>query len=215
MFEIRFHGRGGQGAVTAAEILALAAFSEGNYAQSFPQFGVERRGAPVAAFCRVSDKKILLHSNIYQPDCVVLFDISLLKTPKTIAGLKENGWLILNTDQNPENFSYLLLGLNGVEGYFSKIATVDATAIAARHKLGSETAPIVNTTILGAVVRATGILKKDSLINAMAGKIDKKLSDNCSAYEDAYSMTKIFTGPPASLCEALRAGKGGEENASD
>ncbi len=183
MLEIRFHGRGGQGAVTAAEILALAAFLEGNYAQSFPQFGVERRGAPVAAFCRIDDKPILLHSNIYEPDCVVVFDISLLNAPKTIAGLKKNGWLIINTDQNPENFSYL---------GFSKIATVDATAIAACHKLGSETAPIVNTTILGAVIRAIGTIKKDSVINAMSEKIDKKIGDNCCAYEDAYSAAKVF-----------------------
>lgn len=184
MFEIRFHGRGGQGAVTAAELLALAAFLESKEVQSFPEFGVERRGAPVKAFCRISDEKIIIHCNIYEPDCVVVFDISLMKTVDVISGLKKNGWLILNTKQVPENFRHL--------GSF-RIATIDATVIASRYKLGSEAAPIVNTTILGAVSRATGVVEKDSLINAMSEKIEKKFGDNCCACEDAYFETKIFT----------------------
>jgi len=183
MFEIRFHGRGGQGAVTAAELLALAAFLEGKEVQSFPEFGVERRGAPVKAFCRISDGKIIIHSNIYKPDCVVVFDFSLVKTVNVSDGLKKEGWLVLNTEQLPENFRHL--------GLF-KIATIDATGIAIRHKLGSETSPIVNTTILGAIA-SIGVVKKDSLIKAMSEKIEKKFGDNAAACEDAYSETKIFT----------------------
>ncbi len=185
MFEIRFHGRGGQGAVTATELFALAAFLEGKEVQSFPEFGVERRGAPVKAFCRISNGKIIIHSGIYEPDCVVVFDISLIKTIDVIAGLKKNGWLVLNTEQLPENFRHL--------GLF-KIATIDATGIAIRHKLGSETAPIVNTTILGAVAKVTGAVKIESLLKAIEEKIDKKIDDNIRACEEAYEKAQSQKG---------------------
>ena len=182
MFEIRFHGRGGQGAVTAAELFALAAFLEGKEVQSFPQFGVERRGAPVAAFCRIDDEPITDHSNVYQPDCVIVLDISLVKTVNVIAGLKKDGLLILNTDQPPENYRYLCSNC---------IATVDATSIAISKKLGSEKAPIVNTTILGAVAKATGAVKLASVLEAISQKIDKKADDNLRACEEAYEKTQI------------------------
>ncbi len=182
MLEIRFHGRGGQGAVTAAYIFALAAFFEGKEVQSFPEFGVERRGAPVKAFCRISNEKIIIHSNIYEPDCVVVFDISLIKTVDVVAGLKKNGWLILNTDQPPENYRHF--GSN-------RIATVDATSIALSKKLGSEKAPIVNTTILGAVAKATGVGRLASVLEAISKKIDKKIDDNLRACEEVYEQIQI------------------------
>ncbi len=182
MIEIRFHGRGGQGALTAAEVFALAAFLEGKEAQHFPQFGAERRGAPVAVFCRIDDKPIIIHSNIYQPDCVVVLDISLIRTIDVTAGLKKNGWLILNTSQKSEQFR----GLG-----FKRIATVDATSIALQRKLGSETAPMVNTTILGAVAKATEIVKMEALLKAIAEKIGQKTSDNIFACEEAYQETQI------------------------
>src|SRR4030066_755338 len=94
MIEIRFHGRGGQGAVTSAEILALAAIGEGRYAQAFPSFGPERRGAPVVAFCRISDQPIKIRANIYEPDLVVVLDASLLKIVNVAAGLRQEGILI-------------------------------------------------------------------------------------------------------------------------
>lgn len=184
MIELRFHGRGGQGAVTAAEVFALAAFLEGKEVQSFPEFGVERRGAPVKAFCRISHEKIMIHSNIYEPDCVVVFDISLIKTVDVIAGLKKNCWLILNTDQNPEKFKNLFASDKSGGGI--KIATVDATGIALAKKLGSEKAPIVNTTILGAVAKVTGAIKIESLFKAIEEKIDKKVGDNICACKEAY-----------------------------
>ncbi|MDP3051992.1 MAG: 2-oxoacid:acceptor oxidoreductase family protein [bacterium] len=190
MIEIRFHGRGGQGALTAAEVFALAAFLEGKEAQHFPQFGAERRGAPVAVFCRIDDKPITIHSNIYQPDCVVVLDISLIKTINVTAGLKENGWLILNTSQKPEYFRYLL-GSSKVESGFRHIATVDATSIAFRRKLGSEAAPIVNTTILGAVAKTTEAVKMEAVLKAIAKKIGQKTSDNIYACEEAFKETQI------------------------
>ncbi len=189
MIEIRFHGRGGQGVVTAAELFALAAFLEDKEVQSFPEFGVERRGAPVKAFCRISNEKIIIHSNIYEPDCVVVFDISLIKTVDVTAGLKKNGWLILNTERNPENFKNFP-GLNK-SGSEIRIATVDATGIALAKKLGSEKAPIVNTTILGAVAKVTGTVKIESVLNAIKEKIGNKTDDNISACEEAYKKVQI------------------------
>lgn len=183
MFEIRFHGRGGQGAVTAANVFSQAAFLEGKYSQSFPEFGTERRGAPVKAFCRIDEKKIDIHSNIYEPDAVVIFDISLIKTPGVLSGLKKDGWLILNTKRKPEDYSYL---------GFSRIATVDATGIATLKKLGSEKAPIVNTTILGALARATGLVKLESLLKAIEKEIEQKTAENLSACEEACNKVQIF-----------------------
>ncbi len=182
MIEIRFHGRGGQGALTAAEVFALAAFLEGKEAQHFPQFGAERRGAPVAVFCRIDDKPITIHSNIYAPDCVVVLDISLIKTINVTAGLKKNGWLILNTSQKPEYFRNL---------GFRHIAAVDATSIALQRKLGSEAAPIVNTTILGALAKATGAVKLEAMLKAIEEKISQKTADNLSACEEAFEKTQI------------------------
>ena len=102
MIEIRFHGRGGQGAVTSAELLALAAIGEGKYAQAFPSFGPERRGAPVVAFCRISDEPIRIRANIYEPDLVVVLDASLLKIVNVAAGLKPNGILVTTSRDSPE-----------------------------------------------------------------------------------------------------------------
>lgn len=102
MIEIRFHGRGGQGAVTSAELLALAAIEEGKYAQAFPSFGPERRGAPVLAFCRISDEPIKIRANIYEPDIVVVLDASLLKIVNVASGLKPEGILVTTSNNSPE-----------------------------------------------------------------------------------------------------------------
>ena len=102
MIEIRFHGRGGQGAVTSAELLALAAIEEGKYAQAFPSFGPERRGAPVLAFCRIGDEPIKIRANIYEPDIVVVLDASLLKIVNVAAGLKPDGILVTTTNDSAE-----------------------------------------------------------------------------------------------------------------
>ncbi|MEM2118446.1 MAG: 2-oxoacid:acceptor oxidoreductase family protein, partial [Candidatus Bathyarchaeia archaeon] len=118
--EIRIHGRGGQGSVTAAELLAHAAFIEGKWVQAFPYFGAERRGAPVKAFARISDESILIHSQVYNPDYVIVLDPAIYKTVDVTEGLKKDGVIILNTTKHPDE--------TGIKNY--KVATVDATGIA-------------------------------------------------------------------------------------
>src|SRR5271157_3396928 len=138
MVEIRFHGRGGQGAVTSAEMLALAAIGEGKYAQAFPSFGPERRGAPVVAFCRIDEKPIRIRANISEPDLVVVLDASLLKIVNVASGLKPDGILVTNTKEDPAKLKEGMKLKN-------RLAAVDATKIATEIlKL-----PITNTTMLG------------------------------------------------------------------
>ncbi|RMD97379.1 MAG: pyruvate ferredoxin oxidoreductase, partial [Calditrichaeota bacterium] len=158
MIEIRIHGRGGQGAVIASKVLASALFNEGKWVQSFPAFGVERRGAPVTAFTRVDDTPILLRCQIYHPDHLMILDPTLIEAVDVTAGLKEGGLILINTDRPPHSF----VGL----GPF-RIATVDANSIAIKHKLGTLEQPIVNTAILGAYAKASGLVKLESVIAAV------------------------------------------------
>jgi len=155
--EIRIHGRGGQGSVTAAELLAHAAFLEGKWVQAFPYFGAERRGAPVKAFTRISDEPILVHSQVYAPDYVVVLDPAIYKTVEVTEGLKRDGILIINTTRRPEEV--------GIEKY--RIATVDATNIALELNLLVAGSPVVNTAIIGAFARATGEVKLESVLKAI------------------------------------------------
>lgn len=150
MYEVRFHGRGGQGGVMAAQALANAAFLEGNYAVSFPFFGAERRGAPVLAFARVDPKKIRVKTQVYNPDYVVVLDEKLIETVNVVEGLKKDGMVILNSALKPEEID---LGME------VKTATVDATSIAL-DVLGS---PITNSAILGAFAFATKLVSIDSI----------------------------------------------------
>ena len=143
MFEVRFHGRGGQGAVTASKILALAAFTEGKYVISFPFFGTERRGAPVTAFTRVDDSPILLKSQVYEPDAVVVLDQYVMRTVNVSSGLKDDGLFIVNSSKPPEYFELPC-----------RVATVDATSIAIDMGLGNRTNPIINTAMMGANAKA-------------------------------------------------------------
>lgn len=177
MIEIRFHGRGGQGAVTSAELLALAAIGEGKYAQAFPSFGPERRGAPVVAFCRISDHPIKLRSNIYEPDIVLVLDASLLKIVKVAAGLKPNGILVTTSHGSPEKIKEEL-GVN-------RLAAVDAVKIAV-ETLGL---PITNTTLLGSLIKASEIVKKDSFISPMNKRFGKIAEKNRAAFERAFQET--------------------------
>jgi len=177
MIEIRIHGRGGQGAVIASEVLASAFFKEGKFVQAFPAFGVERRGAPVAAFTRVDDQPIRIRHFIYEPDHIIILDPTLIESTQVDSGLKENGWIVMNTDKPPRTF-----------GRFSRfrVATVDANRIALEHKLGSATAPIVNTAILGAFAKITGMLSVDSLVEAMAEFVPVNKAGNAAAIKEAY-----------------------------
>ncbi|WP_287152819.1 pyruvate ferredoxin oxidoreductase subunit gamma [Candidatus Solincola tengchongensis] len=176
MLEIRFHGRGGQGAVTSAELLAVAAINKGMYAQAFPSFGPERRGAPVVAFCRVDDKRILLRAKVYEPDVVVVLDSGLLTIIDPVEGLKKDGILIINTKKSYEEI------MN--ECRFScRVGTINADQIA-REELGRV---IVNTTMLGAVVRATGLLGVEDLRGPLMERFGPKLGEkNMKALERAY-----------------------------
>ena len=178
MIEIRTHGRGGQGAVIASKILAMAFFSEDKYVQSFPVFGVERRGAPVAAFTRVDTAPIRLRCNVYTPDHVVVLDATLMLTTNVAAGLKRGGTVLINSDFGPSEFARQLKGF--------RVATVDADAIARKYRLGSATAPIVNTTILGAFAAQTGLVKLESIGRAIAEEIRIKTEQNVQASAEAF-----------------------------
>jgi 2-oxoisovalerate/pyruvate ferredoxin oxidoreductase gamma subunit len=184
MIEIRFHGRGGQGAVVASNILASAFFAEGKWAQAFPSFGGERRGAPVAAFVRADGHEIAIRSNIYRPDHVVVLDASLIKTIDVTAGLKENGWIIINSSKPVDSFSFARRFC---------VAAVDANSIAVRHRLGSSTSPIVNTVILGAFSRVTQLVGIDAVIEAIRESVPSNPEKNILATEEAYQNVSFFT----------------------
>jgi len=153
MKEIRFHGRGGQGAVTAATLLAIAAFTDGKFTQAFPKFGVERRGAPVQAFTRISDSFIRRKSAIYKPDILIVLDSTLFDVVDVTSGLKDNGMVIINTEKAPESF-----GIGN-----ATVHTIDATSIAFEILKRD----IVNTAMLGAFSAFTGEVKKESIFEAI------------------------------------------------
>jgi 2-oxoacid:acceptor oxidoreductase gamma subunit (pyruvate/2-ketoisovalerate family) len=155
--EIRIHGRGGQGSVTAADLLAHAAFIEGKWVQAFPYFGAERRGAPVKAFARISDELILVHSQIYAPDYVIVLDPVIHKVVNVTEGLKKDGIIIVNTTKRPEEI--------GLKGW--RAATIDATGIALELNLLVAGLPVVNTAIAGAFAKATNEVKLASVLKAI------------------------------------------------
>lgn len=180
MIEIRWHGRGGQGAVTSVEMLALAAIEEGQYAQGFPSFGPERRGAPVAAFNRVDNKQIKVRSGVYDPDVVVVLDPSLVGLINVTEGLKQDGILIVNTGKSPEEIKEEV-------GFDGAVAAVDASRIA-WDELG---VPITNTTMLGALIKATGLVKIESAKPPLKHRFGRIAQKNIKAMERAYNELKI------------------------
>ncbi len=185
MQEIRFHGRGGQGAVIGSEVLAHAFFIEDKYVQAFPAFGVERRGAPVTAFCRIDNKSINLRNQIYEPDHIVVLDSTLLETAGITQGLKKNGTIVVNGKQNPSYYRELL-------GDEYQLYVVDAASVAIKHRLGSPSNPIVNTAILGAFSKATGLVKIESVEQAIEEYVPVKKEDNKKAARAAYK--KVVKG---------------------
>lgn len=185
MIEIRFHGRGGQGAVTSVELLALTAINGGKFAQGFPSFGPERRGAPVMAFCRVDDKQIRLRCKILQPDVVVVLDASLLRIQNPPADLRPNGIIVLNTPKSPAE-------IRQEYGYTHTLAVVDANKIA-REVLG---VPIVNTTMIGALLKATGVLSIDSIEEPLKERFGPLAVKNFNALKVAYEATIIEERKP-------------------
>ena len=177
MVEIRFHGRGGQGTVVASKILADALAKEGSYVQAYPEFGVERRGSPVVAFIRIDNKPIYDKSRIYAPDHVIVVDPTLVTAIDITEGLKEGGLIIINSDKKPGEFK--------LPSKF-KVVTTNATEIAVRNKLGSMAAPIVNTAIVGAVIKILNLTKLESLVAAIREGIPVKTEANIKAAEEAF-----------------------------
>jgi 2-oxoacid:acceptor oxidoreductase gamma subunit (pyruvate/2-ketoisovalerate family) len=184
MIEIRTHGRGGQGAVIASEILADAFFREGKFVQAFPAFGVERRGAPVMSFTRVSDGEIRERCQIYEPDHLIVLDPILIESVNITAGLKKDGWVVINSNQDMED--------NELRGKF-RVAAVDANSIALKHGLGSRAAPIVNTSILGAFAAATKLVSLEAVLTAVEEFVPLKKENNRKAAEEAYNSVKMYT----------------------
>lgn len=180
MIEIRFHGRGGQGAVIASKILAVAMFAEGQYVQSFPKFGVERRGAPVEAFLRLDKEKILIRNNIYTPDHIIVLDSTLIEATDVTTGLTKGGWIVVNTAKSPDEFPTLT-------DY--RVACVNASEIANKYRLGSRSAPIVNTAICGSFAKATSMVGLDAVCDAIMQEVPTKAEANAEAAKVAFEKT--------------------------
>lgn len=181
MIEIRMHGRGGQGAVIACKILAAALYKEGKFAQSFPSFGVERRGAPVMAFTRIDNKPIHLRCEIYEPDHLIVLDATLLQTIDVTTGLKPGGKILINTSlaaasfKLPEKFN---------------VKTVDASQVAVKNGLGTRSAPIVNTAILGAFSKFTEIVSIKAIEDAIIEEVPVNPAANVRTAYEAYQALK-------------------------
>lgn len=174
LVEIRWHGRGGQGAKTAALLLADVAFKTGSFVQGFPEYGPERMGAPITAYNRISSKEIRVHSNIYEPDYVVVVDSGLIDVVDVTAGLKENGAIVVNTHKSPEFIRNKL-----PEDFNGKLYTIDArkvsTACLGRY--------FPNTPMLAAIVKVSGVMDKDTFFAEMENSFSHKFSSKPEVIE--------------------------------
>jgi len=184
LVEIVFHGRGGQGAVTAANLLVASALKDGNKGvQAFPFFGAERRGAPVKAFARISEQEVNLRSEIYAPDIVIVLDESIMDIVDVLKGLKEDGKILINTRKKPNDFD------------FSKkfdVATVDATSVALKNEILVGGIPVVNTPILGAIPKILDKVTLKSIIETIKEKWKGELSNkNVKATQDAFDQVEV------------------------
>ena len=179
MFQVRIHGRGGQGVVTAAEMLSIAAFEEGRHAQAFPSFGSERTGAPVVAFCRISEREIRLREPILEPDALIIQDPTLLHQVDVFSGLRPGGFVLLNTTRG-----FAELGLEEIQARYRTLA-VPATELALRH-VGR---PVPNAALLGAFSALTGLLHLASVATAIEAKFSGKVAAaNVAAAHEAYEL---------------------------
>ena len=173
MTEIRWHGRGGQGAKTASLLLADAAFLSGKFVQSFPEYGPERSGAPITAYNRISDERCTIHSNIYEPDYVVVVDETLLETVDVTAGLKEEGAIVINSSKSPAELRPLL------KGYEGRVCTIDAGKIS-EEELGKN---FPNTPMLAAIVKVSGVIGEEEFIKDMEGSFKHKFASKPQVIE--------------------------------
>lgn len=175
MIEIRLHGRGGQGAVTAAEVLAAAAFKDGKQSQAFPKFGPERSGAPVEAYCRIDDKFINLRTQVYSPTHLIVLDPSLMSVVNVTDGLTKSGVIVINAEKKPKMDAYTVFNVNA-----TKIAT---------ETLGK---PIVNTAMLGAFAKATRVVSLESILEVIRERFSGELAEkNVKAIQRAYDEMKV------------------------
>lgn len=200
MRELRIHGRGGQGAVVASKVLAVALFHEGRQVQAFPAFGVERRGAPVTAFLRVDERPIRLACEVRAPDDLIVLDPTLIAAVDVAAGLKPGGLILVNSARAPEEYTALAARF--------RVATVDANEIAARHRLGSRTQPIVNTAILGAFAAASHLVALESVCEAIREEVPLHPEPNVQAAReaaDAVRVAEIAAPAPAGESEVVHA----------
>ena len=177
MRELRIHGRGGQGAVVASKLLASALYLEGRHVQSFPAFGVERRGAPVTAFVRLAESPILLRCEVTEPDDLIVLDPTLVGAVDVATGLKPGGSILINSERPPVDYPELTKRF--------RVATVDASAVARRHGLGSKTQPIVNTAILGAFASFLGLVTLESVCRAIQEDAPRAEANIAAAREAA------------------------------
>jgi pyruvate ferredoxin oxidoreductase gamma subunit len=181
MFEVRIHGRGGQGVVTAAELLSVAAFDEGRHAQAFPSFGSERTGAPVVAFCRIADREIRVREPVVHPDALVVQDATLLHQVDVFAGLKPEGYVLINSTGTASD-----LGLDEIAASLpaGRLITLPATEIARTH-IGR---PVPNLVMLGGLAAFTGIVHLPALLEAMEEHFPGALGEKNAAYELVQSL---------------------------
>jgi pyruvate ferredoxin oxidoreductase gamma subunit len=184
MFQVRIHGRGGQGVVTAAEMLSIAAFEDGKHAQAFPTFGSERTGAPVTSFCRIDDQPIRVREPVSQPDALIVQDPTLLHQVKVFSGLRDDGYVLINTSRTLDD-----LGLSEFASGFSpgRLLTVAASQIASRQLRR----PLPNTALLGGFAAMTGVVSLQAVVKAIAQKFSGEIADrNMLAADVAYEFVQ-------------------------
>ena len=182
MLEIRFHGRGGQGTVVASVLMANAFFYAKYCVQSFPLFGVERRGAPVEAYLRIDKKDILIRTNVYTPDHLVVMDRTLTDSIDVTKGLKKSGIILINSSEPVESDLFSNF----------KTAYVDATGIAVKHKLGTRTHPILNTAMLGGLTKVLNLCSMHDVEKAIKKEVPEFVDNNIKAAEEAFSLVKFI-----------------------
>lgn len=184
MFQVRIHGRGGQGVVTGAEMLSIAAFLQGRFAQAFPSFGSERTGAPVVAYCRIDDKEIRLREPIMQPDALIIQDPTLLHQVDVFSGLVKDGYILINTNRS---FEELGIGEFIKNWRPERLCTVPATEIALKN-VGR---PVPNAALLGGFAAISGIITLDSVASAIKDKFSGKVADgNIAAATETFNYVK-------------------------
>lgn len=190
MLEIRFHGRGGQGTVIAAKILAEAVLRSGRgECMAIPEFGVERRGAPVLAYARISQDPIYLRTRIYQPDAVVVLDLSTGSRDDFIKGLKKGGTVLLSAEKLPSDWQAL-------SGDF-RLVTIPARAIALKYALGTPMSPVLNTAVIGALCAALDLAPLSAVEEAVRASVPAKVEENVSAAREAYEAVWSKDHAPA------------------